>query len=436
LFAAVALTLACAETPRCKPIERCDVRHAACQQAALRQAACLRGLDESSERAIAVKLMKRDDFVQGEVEGAAEQSEASAQMRRGLTLFGFTRAGGSAEDAAEQRAKLVGAYYDADERNITILDFDRADSAFAVNALVHEMVHALQDRAGQLAPREPSRRFDQALAHAALIEGEATIAGDEAWVAGLSFAFDETKYVRALARYRDRAQTAASYDPFRFETARMRFAYAFGASYLWPLRARGGPAALADAYAVLPASTDAIMRGDPTLEPDDLGDAAVPVLSDDPDLPALSLVGSYHPGRFLYEVGLGTRQARIPPHLLPAGDRFVADTLSVFATEDDRVLAVYRVRFADEEDLHEISRYLARDPDDFEEWPEDNPPHIYAGVDGRDLWWAEAEWSLPSEGSPPELSWQTAPEADFGYGDGEDVAPALRIQCLHSEESD
>jgi hypothetical protein len=429
------LSLACgSEAPRCKPMQRCDVREAACQEQALRQAACLRGRDESTDLSLPVSVMKREDYVQRQLESAAEENEPRAQMRRGLALFGLEHP--DAERAAEQRARLVGAYYDRSERSITILDFGRSDSVFAVTTLVHEMVHALQDAAGELTPREPERRLDQSLAYAAISEGEATIVQDEALVLGFDLAFDEPTYTRALASYRRSSYSTASYDVSPFATAYMRFAYAFGASYLWPLRLEAGPAAFADAYDALPESTDAVMRGAPAHDRDDLGDSAVPVLSDLPDLPTLSLVGTYHLGRFLYEVGLDSYETRIPRDSLPAGDRFVADTLSVFVAEDGRVLAVYRARFASEDDLAELSDHLEREREDYERWPEREPPHGYVGIEGRDLWWAEAEWSLPSEAPSSELTWQAAPETDFGYDDDPAEPAAPRIHCLHARDSD
>jgi hypothetical protein len=408
-------------------MERCDVRKAACQDRALRHAACLRGRNENTDLSLPVTIMDREEYVRRSAESAREESRESAHMRRGLALFGLEQADADAEQAAEQRAWLVGAFYDPDERGITILDFGRPDSVYAVTTLVHEMVHALQDAAGQLSAREPTRRLDQSLAYDALIEGEATIAKDEALVLGSDLRLDEQAYTRALASYRRSAYSSASWDPSPFATAGMRFPYAFGASYLWALRRADGLEAISEAYEAPPVSSAAVMSREPGRRPDDLGAHAVPVLSELPDLPALSLVGTYHLGRFLYEVGLGTDEGRIPRGLLPDGDRFVADTLSVFARADGRVLAVYRVRFADEQDLREISRYL--------EQAEAEPPHVYVGVEGRDLWWAEAEWPLPSEGPTPELTWQAAPEADFGF-DADDAASAARIHCLHSAASD
>jgi hypothetical protein len=406
---------ACSPEPRCTPVHRCDIRDEACQQMALRHAACLRGLDEDSELSVAVQVMSTEEFVQRERESAQESDEAYKQMRRGLALFGLQEWPVSLADSAEERARLVGAYYDSVERRITVLDFGYRHGASDVPLLVHEMVHALQDAAGQLGPNHDALRFDEALARGAMIEGEATILEDEAITLGYQFDFESLDYAHALAHYRRYAKASASHDRSPFETARMRFSYAFGASYLWPLRERDGPSALAQVYDAFPVSTFAVMSRVPGRRPNDLGDMAVPVLDDS----ELTLVGTYHLGRFLYEAGVGTRATRIPEYVLPWADAFIADTLSVFADEQGRVLAAYRVRFDSEEAVRHAADYI-----------ESEALAPLAGVDGRDVWWFQVE-DEPASGNVPDLlGWRAAPEADFGYGSEDPPARARRFHCL------
>lgn len=109
----------------------------------------------------------------------------------------------------------------------------------------------------------------------------------------------------------------------------------FGASYLWPLVDREGAAAVAGAYAEPPRSSYAVMQADPWHADqrfNDLRDDAVPELE-------LTLVGTIHLGRFMFEVFSELDEPTIElPDDLPWGDEFVADTLSVFVNDDGHVL--------------------------------------------------------------------------------------------------
>jgi hypothetical protein len=385
----------------------------------------LRGAGESDELDIPVRIIPRDEYLDSEREEAnAEQDEARAQMRRGLALFGLEQRDTSAADAREQRARLVGGYYDPTDGSIALIDFGGGFAGDDVVMLVHEMVHALQDAAGQLAPKEPLRRFDEALARQAIVEGAATIVQDEAIALGYEYDFDQLDYRHALARYRGSSAAALAIDRSPFSTASMRFPYAYGASYLWPLRGKDGARDFAAVFDDLPVSTFAVMSGEPGRRPNDLGGAAVPVFPARPDRPELTLVGTYHLGRFLYHGGVGDNSTRIPEYALPWGDDFVADMLSVFKTEEGSVVAAYRVRFSGEDTLWRVADFIA------EEGLEG-----VAGVEGQDLFWFEAEDEALLTDITSELSWRAAPELDFGYAEGED-ARAGRVHCLRELASE
>lgn len=408
------------DTPRCKPIERCDIRKSFCQQRALRLAACLRDRNESEEDVeVEVTTLDLDTYrerVEQELRDD-EQNEQLAQMRRGLALIGLEDPEWSIKRAAQESTDWVGAYYDSDEKQVTLIERGEAlDSANQVIALVHEMTHALQDVAGQLDIKGDAQRWDQLLARRALIEGEATLVEDQAYTEGYGYAFFDSNYKGALALYRTNGLAGAVSARSPFERAYSYFTYAYGASYLWERREKKRSVASATAFDQPPESTYAVMEGDPTLRANDLGDEAVP------ELPELTLVGTYHLGRFLYEVFRWPAEG-VPLEFrwAPFGDEFVADTFSVFVDAEGRVLTSWRLRFEDRLVAEDFATHLiVRNSD------------AYIAMSERDVWWLTAERDELLEALPAELSWTAAPEHDFGFGP-DDPGPdeAQRIRCVH-----
>jgi hypothetical protein len=136
------------------------------------------------------------------------------------------------------------------------------------------------------------------------------------------------------------------------------------------------------------------------------------------------LVGTYHLGRFVYHGGVGSDFTQIPEYALPWGGYFVADTLSVFASEQGSVVAAYRVRFSDEDELSRVADYIAG-----------QGLEGVAGVDGRDLFWFEAEDEGLLSDITSDLTWQAAPESDFGFDAEAEPARARRVHCLHDRDA-
>jgi hypothetical protein len=407
LAGAVTLALgACSGAPRCEAIERCDIRSTGCQRAALRHAACLRGRDERVEDLdISVVTLDREAYLEQAGDDAEEESESLRQMRSGLALFELAAPPSESAEARMARARLVGGFYDPDEQRITLIDSANAwHSAGSVLTLVHEMVHALQDAAGQLEADPPVHSFDQALARRAVVEGEATVLTAEAAAEGYGFSFRDLDYARALRSYRGSSLHASVRFVSPFDTVFMHFPYAFGASYLWPLREAGADM-LGAAFAEPPVSTYAIMNADPrepALRENDLGDSAAPVLPD------LTRIGCYRLGRFLYEVW-----RRKGHDWLPFGDQFVADSLCVFADGEASVLATWRIRFASKSAASEAAQAtdVAR------------ASALGSGSEGNDVWWATGV----DIGLPADLTWEASPAQDFGFANEEPAS--RRIHC-------
>lgn len=380
----------------------------------MRQAACLRGRGEQTNFSLEVVSIGRNELVRSNEADELAETETARQalFRNGLALIGMSRKDSSARDRAQTRARLIGGFYDRELKRITVVGSGPAlDSAGYTLLLVHEMIHALQDRAGELA--EHPVRLDRAFAVGAIVEGEATLLQDEALMEGLGVSFEDIQYEKVLREYRqgELAQARNAREPM-LELG-MNFRYAEGASYLWPTRRDQGAAALAAAHATPAVSTYAIMTHElakSQARPNDLGDSALPVL------PGLTLLGSLHLGRFGYEVARTTFQRLHGTWLLPEGEHFVADTFSVFSTPAQTVLASWRVRFDDEQTAREAAARLAMFEDP-----------IRSGLDGRDVWFIVSEDESSLAALPELLEWQAAAAEDFGYE--ADTASRGHLHC-------
>ncbi|MEY4509747.1 MAG: hypothetical protein RLZZ450_1869 [Pseudomonadota bacterium] len=357
-------------------------------------------------------MQTRADYVAERVaEAQTTDSPNERTFRRGLSLFQLNPAMSTSETEARAQAKNVGAVFDTDEARVVVIDDGYALSGSYVAVLVHEMVHALQHAAGELGGNV-APRYDARLARSAVIEGEATIAEDEAIVQGFGYAFDSSAYGKSLSSYRaQKAPHLAWSRRTSFDDLYSEFSYAWGASYLWPLRRDQGAPALASAHATLPISTYAVMSLDPSQpgqRPDDLGDQAVPVL------PNLALAATVHMGRFAYDT---LRAVAKQTFAFPAGVHFVADTLSVFSSVDGSVLAAWRFRFDDPSEVFLTQQLRQRET-------ELSP----VGVDGADLWLIAAEKADLLAALPVPLTFQAAPAADFGYAPGTEAHLACPLR--------
>lgn len=417
-LALIALGAAACDGPRCKPIERCDIRQPSCHDRALRLAACLRDRGERADLDIAVEVLDLDSYrkqAERELREAEQDDERRESMRRGLALIGLGERGWSVQRAVKERSEWLAGYYETSPRQIVVIDRGGAmDEPDQVLTLVHEMTHALQDAAGQLDTSDEVSQLDAHLARRALIEGEATLVTDQAGTEGYGLSFFDLDYAAALARYRSTSLANAVDARSPFERAYSYFTYAYGASYLWGRREKKHSVNSAAAFDELPQSTHAVMEGDPTLPPNDLGDEAVP------DLPDLTLVGSYHLGRFLYEVFRWPAEG-VPLSFdwAPWGDELEADTFSVFIDAEGNVLTSWRLRFWHRLEAEDFAAHLI-----------DANPEARIEAEGRDIWWLTAERDQQLQALPATLSWTAAPDYDFGFAPDEEVTEsARRVLC-------
>jgi hypothetical protein len=424
LAALAALGLgACKPTPRCPALDDCDVRKAPCQASALSQAACLRGRGEPSDTPVNVLVRDADEYIDALAEGAPTDT-ATATMRQGLALLGLVPSDDDLAASARLPGRLTAAYYDREADQVVLLrrPGQRLDDGAAVLLLVHEMVHVLQARAGELDAESPAR-FDEALAQAAVREGEATLLTDEALVSGVGLdidhvGYDETLYYYGASQYQYTRLARAPIDELP-----LRFPYAEGARYLRELRADDGSYDSAAAFASPPVSTRDVLARDPSEParyPNDLGDAAVPVLSE------LELVGTLHLGAYAHAV-VGERY-RSPwfGWGLPRVSAFRADTLAVFGDADGGVVVSWRIRYDDPSTAEAAGEAIAN----LLVSASAADRHLRVSVVDGALWLVIAS-SAELLGRIPEApAFAAAPEADFDLtGEG-----AESLRCMAGSE--
>lgn len=404
-FVGSAWLVAC-ERPTCTPITGCDIREGACQHEALRLAACLRGVDAESD--VQVEVVDYDTYADEQARAAQgeEPSENELDFRSGLTTFNLAPSYDAEQDARDN-VEWVGAFYDRSEDRITVLDRgrrSRANDRGQTFLLVHEMIHALQGAEGRLSELyEDVVTYDQSLAVASLIEGEATFYEDRGVVEALGFDFDDIDYARALRAFRQHAYEQLKDAENLFVAIRSATPYAYGASHLHRAYQEGGEAAVAARLDHPIASTRELFGLKPTkarVKP------PIPVIE------GATFLGSYHLGGFFLDGFLRNLAADAPEVL----EHVVDDVFSVQRSSSGQSLAAWRIRFDDEVDADSVLRFIRKNSDSFQ----------LGSADESDLWILRTR----EASSKDEPAFMDAPEVDFGF-----TAPekhAHRALCPHA----
>lgn len=153
----------------------------------------------------------------------------------------------------------IGAFYDQHTRELFTFSGHPLSNAQNRVIMAHELTHALQDQHFDLTrlPLETKGNDDRALAAAALIEGDATLAMNQYMLGDLSVASIKDSLSGALAA--DVRQLVAA--P-RYLRETLLFPYLHGLGFCQTLYEQGGWPALARAYVQPPASTAQILHPD------------------------------------------------------------------------------------------------------------------------------------------------------------------------------
>jgi hypothetical protein len=155
----------------------CDVDAPACQQKLLRLAACMRG-SEPGEVPPVTHLTVDEYAASLEDEAAhAPPDDAALHTDATLVLLGLAEPEALGADADISRAAASTlAFYREDSDDIVLIDHPEVDPIESNGTLLHELVHALQDRESDLGAYRKAyfdAASDTALAADAIVEGEA-----------------------------------------------------------------------------------------------------------------------------------------------------------------------------------------------------------------------------------------------------------------------
>jgi hypothetical protein len=236
--------------PGCEAIDHtpCDVRQPSCQMRLFALAGCLRGEAPGPLPPITV-VSEADLAAMLTTEAAmATPQPHLATWDWSLSSLKLIQPGGLAVDSMiSQSVKLIlGLYRSGTSKDILIVDhgadFD-AESASPV--LVHEMVHALQDREVDLTQFETTfaKSDDSSLAARSMVEGEARMHETRyrASVLGLNPA--EVDWTRRFESSVAIDQKYLLMEPSPLTATSMAFPYEWGARYVynrWALDGMGG----------------------------------------------------------------------------------------------------------------------------------------------------------------------------------------------------
>jgi hypothetical protein len=164
--------------PGCEAFDHapCDVREEACQAQLFDLALCLRG--GGSGAPPAVSLMTEPEYAEY-LNGLVEPPPQPNHYERALVMLRLVAAAAfePATVVAERVTNVLGVYRHATE-DVVIIDHGAAtDDETASRVLIHEFIHALQDRDVDLEARdeEYASSYDSYLAVRALSEGEARL---------------------------------------------------------------------------------------------------------------------------------------------------------------------------------------------------------------------------------------------------------------------
>lgn len=339
----------------CDAPSDCDIREAGCQRRVVDALQCLRG---GAPVDVPVRVVAADRYEQEQLAMIdPNDADETRLFYRGLAVFELVSPGLDLGAATSVSLSNVAAFYDSDERAVTILDRGQPlDEVGYDGVLAHEIVHAQQDQEHGFDAL--SERFgatvDSDLALSALTEGEAELYEGQFTANALGFSLDEVRWSDALAQFRasSRKDAAASENPLI--ELRPNFVYAFGASYVYDAFAAGGRAGIAALYDAPPVATRQVVAGfgapppggEPWLEPE-LAELAVPQLAAFPHHVATARYGAY-----AFEIALAHwyRLEGVVALASQPGDiaaKLRADELSVQSDEDGSVVMSWRLRFAD-----------------------------------------------------------------------------------------
>lgn len=251
----------------------CDVRAPVCHQRLFALATCLRG-DQAGELP-PITVVSEATLGEMLIAEAAERplpahlaAQDFAWSALALTAPGVLAPSMRAADAA----KWIGGFYKATTKAITLVDHGKwFDPASASPVLLHELVHALQDREVDLAQVSAGIVWtqDASLAANAIVEGEARMQETRYRAALAGYEVDDADLMKHFDNAVSVDQAAFLKDPSPLTTSSQGFPYEWGARYVYDTWQMGGMDAVHARLLAPPTTTRVLMASvDRALEPE------------------------------------------------------------------------------------------------------------------------------------------------------------------------
>jgi hypothetical protein len=224
----------------------CDVRERTCVENLSRIAACLRG----SDPALPSLSFASEDEARGILLDSLSGTAAPSRDYFALVLAQLGLSEPSAfepEVTAARLAQRWAAFYRRDAGEVVVIEHAQDPDPLATDALVlHELVHALQDREHSLDAfaRQYQTDSDGNLRGLSVVEGEAQFHEQRLYAALTGVDAASVDWAEELASQREASEQQLFQESDLYSASLLRVPYAHGCEYAARVWSDGGPAAL------------------------------------------------------------------------------------------------------------------------------------------------------------------------------------------------
>jgi hypothetical protein len=346
--------------PGCEQFDTrpCNALLRACQTRLYGLAACLRG--EEPGELPSISVISPEDYGDALREYYEENPiEGPGSFEHTLALLGLSDEGSFSIDERIARAEesVWGVYLD-ETREILLVDHGFAFAEPEVDSiLVHEFVHALQDRAVGVTPfyEAYGRTWDSALAAGAVIEGEADFVRYRYLVAALGYDPRRVDYAGLHESVVEESWRALVESTDALAASQIFFTYAWGSRYMNYVFEEGGFDALGARWTAPPSTTYEFIASQfgaaaPDFEPVEFGAPEPPqgITAD-----TGTVLGAWGLLVLLAKQGLDLQQAT------NGALGWRGDGYFTYVDETGAAAAVWRIELADERVAAELADLLA-----------------------------------------------------------------------------
>ena len=247
----------------------CDILAHDCQRELFQLVACLRGDQGHSTEPPQVRLLSESEATAAVLDAATELAAPAVDgefeaMAHALELLGLLEPGlvSAESEVLDVTIASALAFYVPATAEVIVIDRGEPRTDLEANGvLAHEFVHALQDDEHDLTrfDQDSAQDSDRALAHSAVIEGEATLYELLLSLAYSGRAIDHVDYPGLFANMREYGDGLALADGSPMLTSPMIFPYTYGARYMGQHWLEGDQPALAQLFEQPPQSSLEVM---------------------------------------------------------------------------------------------------------------------------------------------------------------------------------